>query len=127
MFSSIEKIQKLARRFELILIKQSAQQTSAQAADVEDALRSANLFDISDKVSPLINAAKIPDDASVNLSMTFDRALNPSYIVQTNPPSPAANTLSGLLKKHFAGPMKQALIQKQLNIADTINLNWLKF
>jgi hypothetical protein len=104
-----------------------AQMPSAQSGDIEDVLKSSGLFDVAQQVSPLLDQAGVPGNASVEIGLTIDRGLNPSFPVITNPPSPTARALSGLLKQHFAGPIKKALTNAKLNVTDTVSLKWLKF
>lgn len=104
-----------------------AQMTSAQPGDIEQALKQAGLFELSDKVAPLLNTAKVPDTSSVQINMVVDKGMNVGFLVTLNPPSNAGNALAGLLKRQFSGAMKQALIKAKLNVADTVSLKWLTF
>ena len=114
-----------ADEFEKLVAR--AQMPSAQSGDVENVLKSSGLFDVANQVSPFLDQAGIPGNASVEINLLIDKHLNPSFIVITNPPSPTASKLSGLLKQHFAMPIKKALTNAKLNIVDTLDIKWLKF
>ena len=117
----------LADKFELKLsVAQAA--TSAQAADVETALKTANVFDVSDKVAPLLNDAKVPGDAKVAVSIVVDSHLNPTYVVKLDPANPAASAKLGqLIKGKFSAAMKKALVDAKLNVADKVQADWVHF
>lgn len=105
-----------------------AQTVSAQPGDVENALRSAGLWDKTQDVSPMLNAAGVPDDASVVISMQVDPALNFTYPVVLTPPNkPAAFKLASAIKMKF-GPLHKAAAQKAgLKVANPLVLQWMKF
>jgi hypothetical protein len=108
-----DKITKLANKFSRKLALAQATNT-AQAADVEDALKAASLFDISDKVSPLLDGAKVSGDAKVAISIVVDKQLTTHYVVALDPPAPAASAaLASSLKKAFGDKMKKSPIRCQ--------------
>lgn len=124
---SIDKLIKLAARFEQTIKKEGIAMQAAPE-DIENALKAANLFDASNTVGPLLNAAQIPETASVSLNIQFDTRANPNYIVDVQPPNPMqANRLSSLLKGKFSVPMKNAVTKANLAITNPIEIKWLKF
>lgn len=123
---SLEKMAGLADRFETKLEKQ-AQVVGAQAADVQDALAAAKLWDLSAQVAPMLNQAGVSDSATVATSIVVDKVLNVNFLVTTAPPSAAAAKLAQLLKNAFSVKMKAALQTAKLSVADTITVNWLTF
>lgn len=148
--SSIDKLNKLADRFARKIVLGQVEQGpvaqprqefpvehsgatlsggmsgTAQAGDIETALRAANLWDKASEVSPLLNAAGVSDDASVKISIVVDAKLDVKYHVETQPPA-AAIKLAALLKNKYSAAMKQALVAAKLTVADTITLGWLTF
>src|SRR5579885_1568521 len=124
--NAIKKLLKVADKIEKRLQKQ-AQTVSAQPSDVEDVLRKANLWELSNQVSPLLNVARVPDSASVKISIVVDKNLRVNFIVELNPPHASAVALARLLKNTYANKMHLALAAAKLNIADTLTLNWLTF
>ncbi|HEY5268234.1 MAG TPA: hypothetical protein VII94_03820 [Candidatus Saccharimonadales bacterium] len=124
---SINHLLKLASRFEQIL-KKEAITMQAAPEDIENALKSANLFDTSNIVGPLLNTANIPADSSVTLNIQFDTKANPNYLVDVQPPNPVqSNKLANLLKSKFFSPMKSAITKANLEITNPIEIKWLKF
>lgn len=107
--------------------KQANGTTTAQAADVEDVLAKAGLWNVSDQVSGLLTTVQVPDDCKISLGLAVDKAYNISFIVVLNPAHNSSKALSAELKKKFGDSMKKALMAAKLNIADTITVKWLSF
>lgn len=107
--------------------KQANGTTTAQAADVEDVLAKAGLWNVSDQVSGLLTTVQVPDDCKISLGLAVDKAYNISFIVVLNPAHNSSKALSAELKKKFGDAMKKALMAAKLNIADTITVKWLSF
>src|SRR6266852_1316701 len=107
----IAQLIKIAEKQQKIIQKLvQAQQVSAQPADIQDSLEKANLWSVTNQVSPLLNAAGVPDDASVNISIIADKGPTVNYGVALNPPNAhVANKLATLLKQHYAVPMSSAI------------------
>lgn len=122
--SSSDKLNKLADRFARKL--SLAQTSSAQAGDIETALKAANLWEKAPEVAPLLNAAGVADDASVAVSIIVVKGLDVKYHVDTSPPA-AAIKLAALLKAKYGAAMKAALVAAKLNVADTVTVSWLHF
>lgn len=118
-----DRINKLASFF----VSAANPTTSSQAADVEAALSSAGLWNLSDQVASLLNIVKVPEDCKITIGLAVDKLYNISYIVVLNPQHPSAKVLSLELKKKFGDAMKKALISTKLHITDTITLKWLSF
>lgn len=123
---NIEKLLKLADKIEKRL-KKEAQMTSAQASDVEDALKAAGLWELSSNVSPMLNAAGVPESATVQINIVVDKTLRVSFVVSLNPPHASALILARLLKNAYAGKMGAALTAAKLSVADTLTVKWLTF
>jgi ribosomal protein L11 len=121
---SIDKLTKLADRFARKL--SLGQSNSAQAGDIEGALKAAGLWEKAPEVAPLLNAAGVADDATVAVSIIVDNKLDVKYHVDTSPPA-AAIKLAALLKAKFGAAMKGALVAAKLSVAETVTLNWLHF
>lgn len=123
---SLEKMASLADKLERTLEKYS-QVVGAQSADIEDALKAANLWDLSGAVAPMLNQAGVPETASVATSIIVDKMLNVNFLVTTTPPHASAAKLSQLLKNTYALKMKAALQAAKLSVADTISVKWITF
>jgi hypothetical protein len=120
---SVNNLIKLAERFAYKL----AQQT-AQPGEIASALKAAGLFDKSAEVAPLLNAAGVPDDVKVEISIMVDKTLNCTYVVDTNPAKPAAAIkLRGLLGVKYGSAMKKALAAAGISVTDTMRVGWLTF
>ena len=111
---SVERLIKVAELYEKL-----AQSRSAQAGDIEMALKEADLWVSTKEIAPLLNTAKVPETASVNISVSVDQNLNVKFIVQTDPKSNSANTLSKLLEKQYSSKMSKALKSAKLSAAPT--------
>ena len=123
----IAKLLKIANNQQKI-IQKLAQTTSAQAGDVENALKKANLWELAAQVSPLLNEAGVPDDASVAINIIVDKGPMVKYAVLLNPPNAGmANKLAVSLNRHYSAAMSKALKDANLNVDSTITVNWLKF
>lgn len=116
----------IADKFEQIITKAQIH-ASTQSGDVEAALKIAGLFDVSSQVAPFLDQAKVPENASVDISIVVDKHLNPNYSVTLTPASSAAHMLANIIKQHYAVPMKKAFINARLNVADTLSVKWLHF
>jgi hypothetical protein len=111
-----------------IFIKRASDPTtSAQSSDVEDVLAKAGLWNVSDQVAPLLDAAKVPEECKVKIGLSVDKTYNISFIALLDPQNAAAKMLSISLKKKFGDAMKKALLNAKLNITDTLTLKWLSF
>lgn len=125
----IEQLIKIADKQQKIIQKLvQAQQVSAQPSDVQASLEKANLWSLTNQVSPLLNSAGVPDDATVNISIMAGKGPTVNYGVALNPPNAnVSNKLSNLLKQHYSAPMSNALKTHAVNIENPLTLNWLKF
>lgn len=121
---SVDKLTKLADRFARKL--SLGQTPSAQAGDIEVALKNQGLWDKAAEVSPMLNAAGVADDATVAISIVVDSKLDIKYHVQTQPPA-AAIKLAAALRAKYAAAMRAAIQAAKLSVADTVTLNWLTF
>jgi ribosomal protein L11 len=132
--SSTDKLTKLAERFARKLslgqmggeAPQPLLTGSAQAGDIEGALKAAGLWEKAPEVAPLLNAAGVADDASVAVSIIVDNKMDVKYHVDTSPPA-AALKLASLLKSKYGAAMKAALVAAKLTVADTVTVSWLHF
>lgn len=120
----MSKVYDLAKKFQIKL----AQTVSAQPDTIEEVLTGAGLWQLSDKVSPLLNTAHVPEDCKVHIAILIDHALNVSFRVDLDPQNhPASVALSRLLKMKFSAAMKQALIKAKVDVAGTMEVGWLNF
>lgn len=124
--NAVKELLKVAEKIEN-RFRKLAQDASAQAGDVEDVLRKANLWDLSNQVAPLLNSARIPESAAVKISIVVDKNLRVNFIVDLTPPHASAVGLARLLKNAYGEKMHQALAAAKLNVADTLTLNWMTF
>ena len=123
---NFKKLLKLAEKLESKYVV--AQQATAQSGDVEKVLKAAGAWDLSNQVSPLLEAAKVPSDASVDIKINVNSKNQVSFTVLLNPTNPkASQTLSLLLMKNFSKKMSDALRASGANIGDSVILNWLTF
>ena len=104
-----------------------AQMSSAQAADVEDTLKAAGLWDLSNTVSPMLNSAGVPEDVKVHINIVVDKGLNVGFVVQTEPVNASGVRLTRLLKASLGNKMKAALSAAKLNVAESLTVSWLSF
>jgi hypothetical protein len=116
---SLEKLLKLADRFESKLKKRSQSQ-GAQAGEIERALKGAGLWVSSDEIAPLLNQAKIPGDVSLDIQIVVDSGLNVKFLVISTPSHVSASVLGKLLEKKYAVSMSKALRDAQLHVTDTV-------
>lgn len=121
---SVDKLLKLAERFSRKI--SLAQQSSAQAGDIENALKAARLWDLSQAVSPLLNQAGVSDTAPVKITIVVDSKLDVKFTVETQPPA-AALKLAGLLRTKYSAAMKAAIAAAKLSVAETLTVPWLTF
>jgi len=123
---NFKKLLRLAKRFELKYIV--AQKVSAQAGDVEATLKSAGLWELSNQVSSLLDQARVPSDASVDIKINIKPGNEVSFTVLTNPANPkASQTLALLLSKSFSRKMSEVLAKSGLGVGESVVLNWLTF
>lgn len=123
---NFKQLLRLAKRLELKYV--TAQKTTAQAGDIETALKAANLWELSNEVSPLLDKAKVPSDASVEIKINVKSGPSVSFTALINPSNPsAAQTLSLLLLKQFSKRMMEALKKAGLDVSDMVVVNWLNF
>lgn len=123
---NFKKLLRVAKKFELKYIV--AQQVAAQPADVEKTLSNAGLWNLSNEVSPLLETAKVPNEASVELKINVKPGGEVSFTALIEPANPkASQTLSLLLMKNFGRKMSEALKTGGTNIQNALVLNWLKF
>ena len=120
---SLFSLTKLANKFRIIIADQSA-----QAGDIETALKAANLWDLSKDVAPLVAASGIPDSCSIDIKINVSEGPAVSFSVITSPESvePSKALEASLLKK-FASTMTTALSKAGLNVTQIVTVNWLKF
>lgn len=110
-----------------------AQVSSAQAGDIENALKQAGLWELSNQVSPMLNTAGVPDNVKVQIDLMVDRNLNVKFMVSTVPPHGSALRLAALLQGRptdnasLANKMRNALRAAKLSVADTLKVSWLNF
>src|ERR1700722_6329736 len=114
----IEQLIKIAENQQKIIEKLvQAQKVSAQPADVQDSLEKSNLWSLTNQISPLLNMAGIPDDATVNISIVAGKGPTINYGVNLQPPNMnASHKLSALLKQNYAASMSNALKAHAVNI-----------
>ena len=103
--------------------------TSAQPADIQDALEKAGLWNKTKEVGELLNTVKppVPEEVKVYTQIKVDKSLNVTILVTTKPNHASGAALAKVLNSKFAGPMKAALKKAELDVADTMELPWLKF
>ena len=116
-----DQLLKLAVYFE-----RQAQAVSAQPGDIQTALERANLWNISPTVSPLLDAAGVPDSAKVNIAIGVNPGGHIDYHANLAPQNPhVSQKLSALLKQKLSTPMSQAI--KGLTVSNPLTVNWLTF
>lgn len=116
-------IKRIANKFQVKL----GQLASAQSADIQDALAKAGLWELSNQVAPMLNTARVPETASVQINLIVDKTLNVNFNVVLTPQSNASAVLSRMLKANFGAKMHQALAAAKLNVAETLTVKWLSF
>lgn len=105
-----------------------AQQASAQPGDVETALKSASLWDLTKDVAGLLNVAGVPDSSSVELQIVVSAGPKISFNSVLSPDVPGIGSkLSTLLNKKYGAVMSGALTKAGLNVEEPISVSWLKF
>lgn len=124
--NAVKNLLRVAAKIEQKLNK-TAQVASAQAGDVEQVLRGAGLWDLSNNVAPLLNTAHVPETASVQINIVVDKALKVNFVVSLTPPHSSALALARLLKNSYGAKMQAALVGSKLNVADTLTLKWMSF
>jgi hypothetical protein len=105
-----------------------AQVASAQAGDIENALKKHGLWDLANEVSPLLNAARVPESAAVKINMVVDKTLMPHFAVALDPPNSTSQlALARLLQQKYGAKMQAALKAENLAVAENVNVGWLTF
>jgi hypothetical protein len=105
---------------------------SAQAADVEDALKDKDLWsDTGSRYGKLLNDANVPNGVNVTTTITVDQALNVHITVTTSPTDPSGAALERLLNSKCDGPFKAAIKEyfnrKGLTVTQSLTVNWLNW
>ena len=111
-----------ATKFELEVMAQGAVST-AQPADIEKVLREAGAFPMPDVLSPYLNAAKVPENVSLDIGIVVDSMLNVKFNIKTSPNNSSGVNLAKLLNSKFASSMSQAIKAAKLSVADTVQLS----
>lgn len=124
--NSLKKLTALADKIEAKLAKYGQQQ-SAQPGDIETALKGANAWPAPNDMAPLLNAAKVPDDASVDVKFVVDSHLNINFKVTSNKQGGFTIALERLLHQKYGGVMSNALKQAKLAVAGTMMVNLATF
>jgi hypothetical protein len=120
---NVNTLYKLAIRFE-----KQAQVVSAQPGDIQNCLENAKLWNLSTAVSPILNQAGVPDDASVNISILVSEGPSVAYDVVLTPPNPKVSAqLNRFLKQKLSTIMTNALKTAKLNVTDVVTVKWLTF
>jgi len=123
---NFKKLLRLAKNLELKYI--IAQKISAQPGDIEMALKAAGVWNLSNEVAPLLNAAKVSDTDSVEIIINVKPGPNVSFTALINPSNPkVSQTLSLLLLKNFSKKMTDALRAANLDVTDVLTVKWLTF
>ncbi len=125
----MENFKKLLRFAKMLELKYIiAQKVSAQAGDIEQALKGEGVWDLANQVSPLVDAAKVPSDASVQIELTVSPGPVVNFVALINPSNPkVAQTLLALLIKNFSNKMTAALKKSGLNVDSEVRVKWLTF
>lgn len=125
---NFKKLLSVAKKLELKYIVAQAPSFSAQPVEIETALKRAGLWELSNQISPLMDTAKVPSNASADIKLEVKPGPTVSFSALVDPTNPkAAQTLSMLLFKNFSNKMSNALKSAGVNVTDTIIVNWLKF
>lgn len=138
--AALQHLISLGRKIEHKLVVQSQQQ-SMQAGDIAAILEKAGLYAdpsnaaaaqaLAAKVSPLLNAAGVPENVSIKTSIVVDKNLNVSFTVDATTPDgrqhPSGMVLARLLKANFGNAIKNALVAGKASVAETITVNWVQF
>lgn len=148
-----DKLIKLAEKFEM---KISRATQDAQAGEVETALKSAGQWLSPDQVAPLLNVAKVPEDAALDIRIIVNQSLAVKFQVKSTPPNSIlldetdanpkvaaqnkakndmirakyqapGNTLGNILNQKFAGSMASALKGAKITISDTVEAKMVTF
>lgn len=120
----INTLHKLASEFE----KLAQVAVSAQPGDVQSALERAKMWDLSKAVSPLLDAAGVPDSSAVHVSILVSAGPKVAFNVVLDPANPAiSKKLNAMLAQRYAMPMANALKSANINAAGVLVVNWLKF
>lgn len=116
--NSVKRLNELADKFAMKISR--AQTTGAQSGDIETALKSAGQWISSDQIAPLLGAAKVPDTASLNISIMVDNKLHVKFLVSANPDGAYSKALASLLEQKFSPNMSMALKKANIQVANTI-------
>jgi hypothetical protein len=100
---------------------------SAQSGDIQDALERASLWKKEKEVAPMLDTAKVPESVKVYAAIAVDKKLAVKISVTAKPSHASSAALAKLLNQKYATPMKAAIQKAKLGVADTIELDWMKF
>jgi hypothetical protein len=128
---SLERILKLAERFERKIsfgLAMKYAQQSSQPDDIAAALKTAGLFELSQAVAPLLSTVGISDDTKAVIHILVHKDLSCTYPVVLDPANPAqALKLAGAIRAKYGAAMKAALAKAGIQVTDTMEVNWLTF
>lgn len=120
----INTLHKLAIKFE----KQAQTVVSAQPADIQTCLENAKLWNLSTIVSPMLNQAGVPDDASVTVFISVNKGPDIAFNAVLTPSNPKVSAkLNGLLKQKLYAPMSNALKAAKIDVMNAVNVKWITF
>ena len=123
---NFKKILASAKKFELKYV--FGQQMSAQPDDIARTLKAAGMFDLSAEVGPLLNQAKVPDTAAVDIKINVNKGNKVTFTSLLTPSNaPAASALSILLQKKYSTKMSDILTKANISVTDSLLVNWLTF
>jgi len=105
----------------------TATATSAQSGDIQDALERANVWKKEKDVATMLQTAKVPENVKVYASIAVDKKLAVRISVATKPGHPSGAALAKLLNQKYASAMKAAISKAKLEVADTLELDWMQF
>jgi hypothetical protein len=122
--SKLQSIYNFAKAFE----KKAQAVVSAQAGEIQSCLEQAKLWQLQNVVSPLLNTAGVPDDATVNISILVGKGDVVAYNAVLEPNNPKVSTkLNAILKQKFSIPMSNALKAAKLDVTGVVLVKWLTF
>ena len=101
--------------------------TSAQSGDIQDALERANVWKKEKEVATMLETAKVPETVKVYAEIAVDKKLAVKISVTTKPNHASGAALAKLMNQKYASPMKAAIQKAKLEVADTLELDWMKF
>jgi hypothetical protein len=123
----VKDILEVAETFEKS-VKTAAGVDTFQAGDIQVALEKAGLWEKSNEIGALLGTARVPENASVAVSIMVGKGPQVSFNVALTPPNPALSMkLSNMLKAKYATAMK-TVIQKAFGaLNSTYVLKWMTF